>query len=126
MNAAAQGTVYPDVSFTVDPARVATFREVFGIRHGVPPTFVTAAEFSVLPTIMADPALNVDVSRIVHGTQEYLFERPLREGETLVARARIASIKHKGGTGFLTIETELRDADGVVCIARAQLIERER
>ena len=126
MNPAAEGTVYPEVTFTVDPARVAAFRQVFGAAHGVPPTFVTAAEFSVLPDLLADPNLGVDFSRVVHGSQEYVFERPLREGETLVVRTRIASIKHKGGTGFLTIESELRDDDGVVCVARSQMIERER
>jgi hypothetical protein len=126
MNPAAEGTVYPDVTFTVDPARVRAFRDVFGIDGGVPPTFATVAEFSVLPSVMADPNLGVDFTRVVHGSQEYFFERPLREGETLVIRTRIASIKHKGATGFLTIETELRDADGVVCVARSRLIERER
>ena len=125
MNPAAEGTVYPDVSFTVDPARVAAFRRVFDLESGVPPTFVTAAEFSVLPEILADPNLGIDVTRIVHGSQEYRFERPLLEGETLIVRAKVASIKQKGGTGFLTIETELRDDDGLVCLARSQMIERE-
>jgi len=125
MDAAAEGTVYPDVTFTVDPSRVAAFRAVFGLDDGVPPTFVTAAEFTVLPQILSDPKLGVDFTRIVHGSQEYVFHRELREGETLIARARIASIRQKGGTGFLTIETELRDDDGVVCVARSQMIERE-
>jgi acyl dehydratase len=125
MNPAAEGTVYPDVSFTVDPARVAAFRRVFDLESGVPPTFVTAAEFSVLPEILADPNLGIDVTRIVHGSQEYRFERPLLEGETLIVRAKVASIKQKGGTGFLTIETELRDDDGLVCLARSQMIERD-
>ena len=125
MNPAAEGTVYPDVTFFVDPARVAAFRDVFGLGTGVPPTFVTAAEFSVLPDVLADPNLGVDFTRVVHGSQEYAFERPLREGETLTVRTRIASIRQKGGTGFLTIETELRDDDGVVCVARSQMVERE-
>jgi acyl dehydratase len=126
MNPAAEGTVYPDVTFTVDPERVAAFREVFGLERGVPPTFVTAAEFTVLPDVLADPNLGIDFTRVVHGSQEYVFERPLLEGETLTAHTRIASIKHKGGTGFVTVETELRDDEGVVCVARSQLIERER
>ena len=124
MNPAAEGIVYPDVSFIVDPDRVAAFRAVFGVEDGVPPTFVTAAEFAVLPHVIADPSVGVDFSRVVHGSQEYVFERPLREGETLLVRTRIASAKQRGGTGFLTIETELRDDDGLVCVARSQLIER--
>ena len=93
MNAAAAGKVYPEVAFTVDPGRVAAFRQVFDQREGVPTTFVTAAEFTVIPDIVADPELGLDFSRILHGSQEYEFRRPLREGETLTIRSRIESIR---------------------------------
>lgn len=125
MNPAAEGTVYPDVAFTVDPARVAAFRAVFGHGKGVPPTFVTAAEFAVFPHVIEDPGLGLDFTRVVHGSQEYAYERPLEEGETLTVRARIESIKTKGATGFLTVVMELRDTAGaLVCTARSQMIER--
>jgi len=125
MNPAAEGTVYPDVPFVVDPARVAAFREVFGVSEGVPPTFVTAAESTVFPHVIGDPALGLDFSRVLHGSQEYVYERPLREGETLSVRARIDSIRHKGDTGFLTVVMELRyDEDRLVCTARSQMVER--
>jgi acyl dehydratase len=126
MDPAAEGTEYPDVRFVVDPVRLAAFRAIFGLGEGVPPTFVTAAEFTVLPQILNDPNLGVDFTRVVHGSQGYRFERPLREGETLIVRARIASIKQKGATGFLTVETQLLDEqERVVCTARSQLVERE-
>ena len=86
MNPAAEGTVYPEVTFVVDPEQVAAFRAVFGQTEGVPPTFVSAAEFLVIPTVVADPTLGLDFSRVVHGSQEYTFERPLRDGETLTVR----------------------------------------
>jgi acyl dehydratase len=125
MNQAAEGTVYPDVPFTVDPARVAAFREVFGVTDGVPPTFVTAAEFTVFPDVIADPNLGLDFTRVLHGSQEYVYERPLREGETLSVRARIDSIRQKGDTGFLTVVMELRDDAGeLVCATRSQMVER--
>jgi acyl dehydratase len=125
MNPSAEGTTYPDVAFVVDPARVAAFRDVFGLQAGVPPTFVTAAEFAILPAVLGDPTLGLDFTRVVHGSQEYVFERPLREGETLTVRARLASVKQRGGTGFLTIETRLLDDEGrLVCTARSQMIER--
>jgi acyl dehydratase len=125
MNPAAEGTVYPDVPFVVDPGRVAAFRTVFDQAQGVPPTFVTAAEFSVFPQVIGDPRLALDFTRVVHGSQEYAYERPLREGETLTVRARIESVKTKGATGFLTIVMELRDDVGeVVCTTRSQMVER--
>jgi hypothetical protein len=125
MNPAAEGTVYPDVAFTVAPGRVAAFRAVFGMDEGVPPTFVTAAEFIVFPHVLGDPNLALDFGRVVHGSQEYAYERALREGETLAVRARIDSIKTKGGSGFLTVVMEIRDEAGaLVCTARSQMIER--
>jgi acyl dehydratase len=125
MNPAAEGTVYPEVPFTVDPQRVAAFRDVFGSTGGVPPTFVTAAEFTVFPLVIGDPNLGLDFTRVLHGSQEYAYERPLREGETLMVRARIDSIRHKGNTGFLTVVMELRDEAGqLVCTARSQMVEQ--
>jgi acyl dehydratase len=125
VNPAAEGTAYPEVPFVVDPARVEAFRAVFGLSSGVPPTFVTAAEFSVLPQVLGDPTLGLDFSRVIHGSQEYAYERPLVEGETLTVRARIDSIRTKGATGFLTVVMELFDADGgLVCTTRSQMVER--
>lgn len=125
MNPAAEGTVYPDVPFVVEPARVAAFRRVFGVTEGVPPTFVTAAEFTVFPHVIGDPNLALDFTRVLHGSQEYEYARPLREGETLSVRARIDSIRQKGDTGFLTVVMELLDDDGrLVCTARSQMVER--
>ena len=125
MNLAAEGKTYPDVPFTVDPARVAAFRNVFGETDGVPPTFVTAAEFAVIPHVAADPELGLDFSRVLHGNQEYEFRRPLEEGETVQARCRIESIREFGGSAFLVIATQLIGVDGeVACTARSTMIER--
>jgi hypothetical protein len=125
MNTAAAGKVYPDAPFTVDPDRVAAFRAVFDEAGGVPTTFVTAAEFTVIPDVGADPELGLDFSRVLHGSQEYEFRRPLREGETLVIRSKIESIRSLGVNAFLVLVTELVDPGGdVVCTARSTLIER--
>ncbi len=125
MNPAAEGTTYPAVPFVVDPSRVAAFRSLFGINEGVPPTFLTTAEFAAFPQIVADRHLDLDFSRVVHGSQSYGFGRALHEGEELTVRARIESIRIRGGNGFVTIAMDLEDADGaVVCTARSQMIER--
>jgi hypothetical protein len=125
MNAAAAGKVYPDVPFTVDPERVRAFRAVFDEPGGVPATFATAAEFTVIPSVVADPDLDLDFSRVLHGNQEYEFRRPLEEEEALVIRSRIDSIREMGGNGFLVLVTDLVEPGGeVVCSARSTLIER--
>jgi hypothetical protein len=126
LNAALEGKVYPDTAFTVDEDRVALFRSSVGeTKDIVPPTFATAAEFAVFPLIVGDPELGLDFTRVVHAEQEYDWRRPLRIGESLTVRSRIASIRQKAGNGFLTIQTELVDGQGeIVVLARATMIER--
>jgi hypothetical protein len=125
MNASAVGKVYPGPSFTVEPDRVAAFRAVFDGSGGVPATFPTAAEFTVIPDVVTDPEVGIDFTRVLHGSQEYEFARPLREGETLAIRSTIDSIRSLGGNAFMVLETELREPDGaLVCTARSTLIER--
>jgi N-terminal half of MaoC dehydratase len=125
MNAAAAGKVYPDVPFTVDAGRVAAFHAVFDEVGGVPATFATAAEFTVIPDVIADPEVGLDFTRVLHGSQEYEFSRPLEEGDLLTIRSKIESIREMGGNGFLVLATELLDPDGVVvCTARSTMIER--
>jgi hypothetical protein len=126
MDPAAEGITYPDLRFTVDPDRVAAFARVVGQdAPGVPPTFLTAAEFTVIPHVVGDPRLALDFTRVVHGTQEYVLERPLRLGETLVLSPSLETVRVRAGTGFLTIRVDVRDAAGEsVATARAMMIER--
>lgn len=126
MDRAAEGKTYGPIAFEVTPRRVEAFRELFGGPPGVPPTLLTAAEFALLPQIVADPELALDFRRVVHGSQEYEFHRPIEPGETLTVDARIGSIREKGRTGFLVIEMWMRGGDGTqVALARSTLIERE-
>jgi len=125
VNPALEGKVYPPTIFEVEPGRVAAFRALFGQPEGVPPTFATVAEFAAFPPLIEDPDLDLDFSRVLHGSQEYEYRRPLREGETLTATLHIASINLKGGNGFLAVVMDLVGQDGVTaCIARSTLIER--
>jgi len=125
VNPEAEGMVYPDVEFVVEPDRVAAFRAVFGQSEGVPPTFLTAAEFAVFPAIIGDPALDLDFTKVLHGGQEYELFRPVREGETLTVRPRIESVRVRAGTGFLVIAMDLSDAAGEsVARTRSTMIER--
>jgi hypothetical protein len=125
VNPAVQGKAYPDVAFELDASRVRGFAELFGDPAAIPPTILTAAEFAVIPAIVADPELNLDFTRVVHGSQEYEVRRPLVVGERFTARARLASIRLRGDTGFLTIETELLGEDGsTAAVCRSLMIER--
>jgi acyl dehydratase len=126
VNQAAEGKTYDPVTFDVDPARVRAFSDLFGGPSGVPPIFLTAAEFVVFPQVIGDPELALDFRKVVHGSQEYEFRRPLHLGETLTIQARIASIRQRGDNGFLVVEMRVNGADGeTVAIALSTMIERD-
>jgi N-terminal half of MaoC dehydratase len=126
VNVEAEGKVYPSVAFDVTQELVDGFATLFGDRAPVPATLVTAAEFSVIPTIIGDGELGLDFTRVVHGSQAYEYRRPLRVGERLTVTTRLASVKRRGGMGFVTIETELTGGDGeLAATARSTMIERE-
>lgn len=120
------GKTYPARSFALDADRVAAFAGAVGHPGaGVPPTFVTAAEFEALAHVVGDPELGLDYSRVVHGQQEYEWRRPLVAEETLATQTSIETIRAKGDLEFLTLRTDVRDGSGrVVVVARTTMIVR--
>lgn len=122
-----EGSMYPPVRFRVDEMRVRAFADAVGQRRpGVPPTIVTVPEIEAgLDHVVSDPRLGIELSRILHGEQEYRWSRPVVVGETLTASATIESVRDKGGMRFLTLRTEVVDEAGeLVASGRSTLIVR--
>jgi len=102
---AARAAGHPDI-----PA-VATFPVVLSFRAGA--------------LIYADPELGLDYSRVVHGEQEFVYERPILAGDRLVAVGRVAAAQTKGRHELLTITTRITtEAGEPVCQATSLLISR--
>jgi len=74
-----------------------------------PPTFPTTFRMTI-------PGLTFDLARVLHGAQEYRYERPLRAGDRVRCRLRVADIyQRKGRLGemtFLILALEGRDESG--------------
>jgi hypothetical protein len=91
----------------------------------VPPTF--AAVYCLFPTmgqLFFDTEVGLDLTGLVHGEQEFSFDRPVRVGDVLDATAEIVSVEDKRGRVFLTLALEATRAAGGerVCSGRALLI----
>ena len=52
----------------------------------------------------AEAGLDTEHSQVLHGEQEYVYERPVGVGEILTVRHRIASIRQSRGMALMTIE----------------------
>jgi MaoC dehydratase-like protein len=108
------GKQYEPVSFETDEARVRAFAEAVGADPdaGVPPTYAFIGTFETGAQMIFDEDAKVNLAMLVHGEQEFTWERHPEVGEKLSAQGRIASDDDRRGMRFLTLETAINDSDG--------------
>jgi acyl dehydratase len=103
--AAAQAAGYPDVV--------------------APPTFAIVITAANSARLIADPDLGVNYAMVVHGEQNFAYDRPLRAGDVVVAQTTIESIRQVRSLTTMATVTEISTVDGEhVCTAHSTLVER--
>jgi N-terminal half of MaoC dehydratase len=74
-----------------------------------PPTFPTTFRMTI-------PGVTFDLARVLHGAQEYRYERPLRAGDRVRCRVRVGDVyRRQGRLGemtFLILAMEGTDESG--------------
>jgi acyl dehydratase len=139
INKALVGKEFPPFVVTVERGRIKDFARAIGDdnpfylddRVGqasewgdviAPPTFMTTfrAEGETGALLRE---LGTDISRVLHGEQEFEMFRPIRPGETFVCRSRITDIYEKTGRSgpmaFVARETAVTDRAGeIVAVIR--------
>ncbi len=82
----------------------------------VPPTFATTFRDESADTGALLRELGTDISRVLHGEQEFEIVRPLRPGETYLCRAKVLDVCEKRGKSgpmaFVVRETAITDRAG--------------
>lgn len=78
----------------------------------------------------ADLPLDLDHRRMLHGEQEFIYERPVRLGDKLYCQTVVKDIYEREGRSgnmqFLILDTEMKDEDGnLVVTSRMNIIYRE-
>ena len=88
-----------------------------------PPTFAITFRDERADTAALLKDLGTDISRILHGEQEFEHHKPIRPGDTLLCRGRISDVYEKSGKSgpmaFVVRETTVTDADNEV-VARVR------
>jgi acyl dehydratase len=131
INTSLKGKEFPPYSVTVERGRIKDFARAIGDlnpfylddRVGAasefgdviaPPTFPITFRDENFDTNALLKELGTDVSRILHGEQEFELHRPIRAGETLLCRPRLSDIYEKSGKSgpmaFIVRETSVTDA----------------
>ena len=121
------GRAYPPgPPHEVTEESVRAFAESVGSSYAggpAPATYPIVPAFAAMMTFL--DAEGVDLSRIVHGAQEFVHERPVVPGDVLTVALTVASLRSIGGTDIVGTRSEVTDADGaLVCTGTATLVHR--
>jgi acyl dehydratase len=135
INKALLGKEYPPYAVTVERGKIKEFARAIGDddplyvddRVGAasvwgdviaPPTFSITFRDEAADTTAFLKELGTDISRILHGEQEFEIFRPLQPGQTYLCRAKIVDIYEKTGrTGpmaFVVRETTIADGSNEI------------
>jgi acyl dehydratase len=83
-----------------------------------PPTFAITFRDEAADTNALLRELGTDISRVLHGEQEFEIHRPLQPGRTYLCRAKVVDIYEKSGKSgpmaFVVRETTITDGDGEI------------
>ena len=132
INHGLKGKEYPPYTVTIERGRIKDFARAIGDTNPfyvddrvgaasefgdviAPPTFPITFRDEGFDTNAFLQELGTDISRILHGEQEFELHRPIRPGETFVCRPRVADIYEKSGKSgamaFVVRETAVTDRD---------------
>jgi acyl dehydratase len=77
-----------------------------------PPTFPVLLSHLASRQLPTNPALGVNFGRVVHGEQRFVYTRPVRPGDRLVAVLTVDNIREGGGHDIINVRSEVSTVDG--------------
>jgi acyl dehydratase len=136
------GKEYPPYAVTVERGKIKEFARAIGdlnpfyLDDGVgraspwgdviaPPTFAISFRHEVADSSALLRDLSVDISRVLHGEQEFEFFRQLTPGETYLCRTKVLDIYEKTGRSgplaFVVRETAVTDRTNEIVATMRQV-----
>jgi acyl dehydratase len=136
------GKEYPPFAVTVERGKIKEFARAIGDLNPfyvddavgraspwgdiiAPPTFAVTFRSEAADSAALLRDLGVDISRVLHGEQEFEFHRPLTPGETFLCRTRVVDIYEKSGRSgpmaFVIRETAVTDRTNEIVATMRQL-----
>lgn len=108
------------IHYDVAAAQAAGYSDVVAT-----PTFPVVVQEKTLALLLADESANIDFSRVVHGDQQFSYQRPIVAGDQLSGTLTVLDVKQLGGNFMIRALTELTDTAGkLVAQATSTLVVR--
>jgi acyl dehydratase len=80
------------------------------------PTFAVTFAMAPFGAALLDPALGVDLLRLVHGEQEFEFLEVLRPGDVITTTGELQDVSQRGRNEVLVVRTESKNQHGKVAV----------
>jgi acyl dehydratase len=126
------GRSYPPTPvYEITAAKIAEFAAALGDDNPAyagesplaPPTLVATIAFAAWDQMFADPDLELELRRIIHGDQRFTYVRPLRAGDRVTATLTIDKVRTRAKTELVSCSIAVHTAAGdLSCTAASTLV----
>jgi len=89
-----------------------------------PPTFSIRITLAESQSLLSDPDVGLDWSRVVHGDQKFQIHRPIVAGDQLRCSSTIETYKVLAGNEIVTVRSDLHDDGELVLSSWSTLVVR--
>ena len=115
------GKEYPSTTYKIGREKVrefliATKGDLEKFSELTPPTFPVVYQSELLSAVLFDKELKLNLAKLVHGEQEFIYHKPSLIGDTITTTGSITKIFQKGPHDFVVFKTVAKNqVNELVC-----------
>jgi acyl dehydratase len=99
--------VHAPINHDRGAAEAAGFRDVVA-----PPMFAVVYSAHSVAAGVVDPEVGIDLARMLHGSQEFVWGEPVCSGDTITTTTTLADLYERAGMEFYVFESVSKNQDG--------------
>jgi hypothetical protein len=113
-------------SITVTQSEIDAFAAVIGETDTsiAPPTFSIRISLEQSQSILSDPEIGLDWTRVVHGDQKFEIFTPIKGGDTFTCASTIESYRVAAGNEIVTVRSDLKVGNEIALSSWSTLVVR--
>jgi acyl dehydratase len=113
-------------SITVTQSEINAFAAVIGESDTsiAPPTFSIRITLEQSQSILSDPSIGLDWTRVVHGDQKFEIFSPIKAGDTFKCSSTIESYRVAAGNEIVTVRSDLTSGSQIALSSWSTLVVR--
>ena len=113
-------------SVTVTQAEIDAFAAVIGESDTkfAPPTFSIRITLEQSQSILSDPSVGLDWTRVVHGDQKFEIFSPIKAGDTFTCSSTIETYRVAAGNEIVTVRSDLKSGSAIALSSWSTLVVR--